>query len=156
MRSIRAAVGWGLAIAVVLGCLGLWLWGKPRAEVTVPPPSTSPAEFIRTYAHALNERDFKAAHTMYPTGPEDHWWELHTPHITDLEIVRVSPVTPGAHCRSQVATAWKQCVQVDTTATFQNWKGMDDADKPTKMGWTYYLVRTSNATQWRIIDWAKS
>ncbi|RNI19890.1 hypothetical protein [Flexivirga caeni] len=159
MRRTQSAVGLGLAIVVMLGILGLWLWGKPRASVPLPTAQTSPSSVVMTFAKALNDRDFPTAKEMVVgdrVGVDAGWWDLHGPRIEDLEITRTGPVTAGSTCGSPPASAWKQCVEVDTLSTFRHVKGMTKGNKPDRERWSYFLVRTNSSERWRILDWGKA
>lgn len=148
----------GLAIVVLLGVLGLWLWGKPRATVALPSASTTPDQVVRTFAKALNDRDFPTAKNMVignHVGIDADWWDLHGPRIDQLQILRTGPVTSGAKCGTTVTVRWKSCVEVDTQATIRHLKGMSEGGKPQHEAWSYFLVRNSNADPWRILDWGK-
>lgn len=158
MRRIQSIVGLGLAIIVLAGVLGLWLWGKPRETVARPDATTSPAGVVRTFATALNDRDYSAAKAVVVgdrVGVDAGWWSLHGPRVEDLRILRTGPVTTGAQCEAREATKWKKCVQVDTSATFRHVKGMTKGGKPDHEAWSYYLVRNNGSESWRILDWGK-
>lgn len=148
-----------LVVAAVLAIGGLWLWGRPRASVAVPGPSVSPAQFVRTYARALNERDYSAAKTMLVgdrVGVGASWWTLHGPQITDISVTRVgSNATRGQCDPGGGLDEWKQCLDVGTTATFRNWSGITYDGKAERTIWSYYLVRNSDSERWRIIDWGQ-
>jgi hypothetical protein len=158
MRRIQSIVGLGLAIIVLAGVLGLWLWGKPRETVARPDADTPPAGVVRTFAKALNDRDFNAAKAAVVgdrVGVDAGWWSLHGPRVEDLRIIRTGPVTTGAQCATEAAAKWKKCVQVDTEATFRHVKGMTEGSKPDHEPWSYYLVRNKSSQTWRILDWGK-
>ena len=158
MRRIQSIVGLGLAIIVLAGVLGLWLWGKPRETVALPSSSASPASVVRTFAKALNDRDFSAAKKVVigdRVGVDAGWWSLHGPRVDDLRILRTGPVTSGAQCESKAAARWKKCVQVDTEATFKHVKGLTKGSKPHHEAWSYFLVRNDPSRSWRILDWGK-
>lgn len=158
MRRIQSIVGLGLAIIVLAGVLGLWLWGKPREIVALPSSSTTPAGVVRTFAKALNDRDFAAAKKVVigdKVGIDASWWSLHGPRVEDLQILRTGPVTSGAKCESKAAVKWKRCVQVDTSATFKHVKGVTKNSKPDHEQWSYYLVRNTDSQRWRILDWGQ-
>lgn len=159
MRRAQSAVGLGLAIVVLLGVLGLWLWGKPRTTVPLPSAQESPAEVVKTFATALNDRDFAAAKNMVvgsKVGVDAGWWDLHGPRIEQLQIIRTGPVTTGAKCGPKVATAWRKCVEVDTLSTFRHVASLATGDNPRREAWSYFLVRNSQSDRWRILDWGKS
>lgn len=158
MPRIRALVGWALAIVVALAALGYWLWGKPRATVPLPSASTSPTEFVHTFARALNDRDYKTAKSMVirgRVGIKADWWDLHGPRITDIKVTKQWPVTSGAQCGSRIAAKWKQCAQVDTKATFHHWEGLTQGGEPKRVPWSYFLVRNSDSERWHILDWGR-
>lgn len=158
MRRAQNVIGLCLAFLVLLGVFGLWLWGKPRTTVAIPPTSAAPAQVVRTFAHALNERDYSTAKAMVvgdKEGVDAAWWDLHGPRVEELRIISTGPVTTGRKCDSDTAGGWKQCVVVDTTSTFRHVKGLTKGDKPTHEPWTYYLVRNGSSQHWRILDWAK-
>ena len=158
MRRTQTAVGMGLAIAVLLGVLGLWLWGKPRTSVQLPSAAASPAQVVRTFAQALNDRDFSAAKKMVvgsQVGVDAAWWDLHGPRIEQLQILRTGTVTDGAKCGSKVTAAWRQCVEVDTVSTFRHVKSLNTGEDPHRESWSYYLVRNDDSHSWRIRDWGK-
>lgn len=159
MRRAQSAVGIGLAVAVLLGVLGLWLWGKPRTTVALPTPEASPAAVVRTFAMALNDRDFSAAKDMVvgnQVGVDAEWWDLHGPRIEDLQVLRTGKVTSGAKCGSKVTTRWNQCVEVDTVSTFRHVKSLNTGEDPHREAWSYYLVRNDDTQSWRIRDWGKA
>lgn len=158
MRRIQSIVGLGLAIIVLAGVLGLWLWGKPREMVALPSSATSPAGVVRTFAKALNDRDLSAAKKVVigdKVGVDAGWWSLHGPRVEGLRIVRTGPVISGAQCESKAAARWKACVQVDTEATFKHVEGVTKGSKPHHEPWSYYLVRNTSSQRWRILDWGR-
>ncbi|GGB24713.1 hypothetical protein GCM10011492_13360 [Flexivirga endophytica] len=158
MRRAQNIVGLGLVIVVLCGVFGLWLWGKPRSTVAVPPASSAPSHVVQTFAQALNDRDFSAAKDLVigdRVGVDSKWWDLHGPRVEDLQILKTGAVTTGAQCGSEAAVAWKKCVQVRTEATFKHVKGVTNANKPDHERWTYYLVRNTGSERWRILDWGK-
>ena len=158
MRRTQSAVGLGLAIVVLLGVLGLWLWGKPRTSVPLPSAHTTPAAVVETFAKALNDRDFPAAKNMVvgnKVGVDAGWWDLHGPRIEQLQIIRTGPVKSGAACGPKIAAAWRQCVVVETLSTFRHVKSLATGDDPRRESWSYFLVRNNSSDRWRILDWGK-
>ncbi|WP_446665891.1 hypothetical protein [Flexivirga sp. B27] len=158
MRKAQNIVGLVLAIAVLCGVLGLWLWGKPRTTVPVPTSADAPAKVVRTFAQALNDRDYSAAKSIVvgdQVGVDAKWWDLHGPRVEDLRILHSDSAVEGARCHRPTASAWKKCVEVHTVATLKHVKGATDDSEPDHERWTYYLVRNDGSERWRILDWAK-
>lgn len=138
-----------LLVAVAVG--GLWLWGRPRAHVAMPTAATSPENVVRSYVRALDARDFATSNALGPYG-DDHWWSLRAPTITGIKVQSVRAMSAQDRSYSR-AKEWKQGVEVDTSANFADWGGIDDGhDQP----WNYILVRNSSTDPWRILDWGRS
>lgn len=157
MRRAQNIVGFCLAIAVLCGILGLWLWGKPRSTVPLPSATSSPSDVVRSFAKALNDRDYSTAKSMVigtRVGVDSEWWDLHGPRVEDLQILSTGSVTTGAGCDRPTADGWKKCVKVRTVARFRHVKGVNN-HKPVHERWTYYLVRNAGSERWRILDWGK-
>lgn len=158
MRRAQNIVGLCLAVAVLCGVLGLWLWGKPRTTVPVPTSGDSPAKVVRTFAKALNDRDYSVAKSIVvgdQVGVDSQWWSLHGPRVEDLQIIRTDSAISGAGCHRPTASSWRTCVEVHTVATLKHVKGAQESAEPGHERWTYYLVRNDSSQRWRILDWDK-
>lgn len=144
-----------LALVVVIPVGGLWLWGRPRSHVAMPTGTTSPADVVRTYAHAMNERDYGACTRMGVVGagdPNANWFTLHGPQIRDLKIVGVGRVMSGSQASDPWSDPslrhWQQTVNVDTSETLINFDGTPDPEPGHAFSFT--LVRHDSSQPWRI------
>jgi hypothetical protein len=147
-----------LIVAVPVG--GLWLWGRPRAHVPLPTAATTPTEVIRSYARAMNERDFGACKRMGVGDAGDaraNWTTLHGPEIRDLKIDDVADVTTGRLAAKDPWSDpdlrhWEQTVVVDTTETVVNFDGQPD---PEGHVYSFELVRHGSSQPWRIYSYGE-
>ena len=156
MRWYQGVVS-AIVLVLVVPVGGLWLWGKPRAHVPFPTARASPAVVVQTYVRAMNDRDFDTcAHMELDSdgGFGAGWASLHAPNMQGLTINRVDPVVPGRRAAKDQynsdLTAWEQTVEVDTTATLNNFQGVHASmpDQP----WSFELVRHDSSQPWRIFD----
>lgn len=146
---------WGmllaLALIVAVPIGGLWLWGRPRAEVALPTATTSPADVVRTYTRALNERDYGACRRM-GDDPSANWTTLQGPQIHDLKIEHVGRVMTGSRAATYWSRPglrdWEQTVDVETMETLQNFDGTPDPEPGHAYDFT--LVRHTSSQPWRI------
>jgi len=85
---LRAA----LVLVVVLGSLtiGIWLWARPRDDVSPPTSDSTPLEVVTTYLDAINARDFETSNKI--PLPEHHdglwsrpgtWGNVHDLRLTE-------------------------------------------------------------------------
>ncbi len=140
-----------LVVAVAVG--GLWLWGRPRSHVAMPTAASSPEQVVRAYVTALDARDFDTSNALQPQGglAGDHWWSVQAPTISNLKVISVRAESDADRANG-AGHGYRQAVDVNTTADFTNWGGMDDGrGQP----WTYILVRNSASERWRIADWGR-
>lgn len=142
-----------LIVAVPIGAL--WLWGRPRAHLALPTAATPPAEVVRTYARAMNARDFGACKHMGvgdAGDPVADWSTLHGPQILDLKIDGVSRVMSGPKAAKRQydrgLKRWNEVVEVDTTETLKNFDGTPDPE-PGHV-FSFVLVRHDASQPWRI------
>ncbi|RNI25335.1 hypothetical protein [Flexivirga caeni] len=142
-------------IAIPIG--GLWLWGRPRAEVSLPTYPASPADVVKLYVRAMDVRDFDACRRMGiadRTTVGANWMSLHAPNVTNLRIDRVHSIVPGARAAKEQYNSqlrgWEQTVAVDTTATLNNFNGFQ-ASRPGEP-WSYELVRHDDSSPGLIFD----
>lgn len=147
-----------LIVAVPLG--GLWLWGRPRAHVAMPTAATSPADVVRTYARAMNERDFDACRRMgvgNAGNADANWTTLQGPRIDDLRIDGVGKVTTGRLATKDPWSdpgmrPWEQTVSVETSETTKNFDGQPE---PEGHVYSFELVRHSSSQPWRIYSYGE-
>jgi len=150
---------WGtllaLALVVAVPIGGLWLWGRPRANITMPTAATSPAEVVRTYARAMNARDFSACKHMGvgdAGDPAADWSTLQGPQMLDLKIERVGRVMSGRQAAKQQddrdLKGWDQVVEVQTSETLKNFDGTSDPEPG--HAFSFELVRHDTSQPWRI------
>lgn len=143
-----------LVVGIPVG--GLWLWGKPRAHVALP-TAAAPADVVRSYARAMNARDYDACKRMGVDGAGEqfaHWWTPHGPQIRDLKIIGVGRVMSGLQASDPWSDpslrGWEQAVDVQTSETLVNFDGTPDPEPG--HAFTFTLVRHDSSQPWRI--WA--
>ncbi|TWP37435.1 hypothetical protein [Leekyejoonella antrihumi] len=151
---------WGITIAILVAVVliptgALWLWGRPREHVSLPTADTKPAEVVRKYVRALNERDYDACKRLGigdGGDPYASWYTLHGPQVRDLRIERVSRSAAGpAAARYNYDSGlrpWHQVVIVSTIQTQVNFTGSGEVNAGNS--WSYELVRQASTQPWRI------
>ena len=139
------------AVTTLLGGAG-WFLGTRHGSVQLPSAQSSPTDVVRAYVRAVDVRGIATANAIQMVGPpdEDQGW-YHSPSITNLTIEHTPPVSAGSTWPGTRMTGYRQVSEVDTTATFRHWDGMQDG----RTAWSYYLVRNADTERWRIADWGQ-